>query len=127
MSVMPITFEPVPEWLQDELLELVERQLLRLHIPRGLDGFHYQAAAIVQAVQNPQRTRFITKELYPDLAQEFGSTASNVERAMRTAVRYCWERGGRETLEEMAATHLIERPTNSEFIDLVAAYIRHSS
>lgn len=121
---MPITFEPVPEWLQDELMDLVEAELLRLHIPPTMDGFAYHACAIAQTVQNPKRTEFITKELYPEIAKQHATTPSSVERSMRTAVLACWKRGGRGVLDEMARTHLDQRPTNSEFIKLVAAYIR---
>lgn len=121
---MPITFEPIPEWLLDELLEQVEAELLRLGIPRALVGFRYHTDAIMWAVQEPGCTDFITKELYPDIARRHRVTASQVERSMRTAVQRCWSSERREALDEMAGYHLTKRPTNSEFIQLVAAYIR---
>ena len=123
---MAITFEPLPEWLQDELLFKVEEKLTHLRIPRSLDGFDYLALAIAQVAQNPVRTRYITKDLYPEIAKLRGTSASNVERTMRTAVKVCWDRGGRRTLDEMAHYHLTERPTKSQFIDLVATNIRHT-
>lgn len=49
---MAITFEPLPEWLQDELLFKVEEKLTHLRIPRSLDGFDYLALAIAQVAQN---------------------------------------------------------------------------
>lgn len=123
-TLMPITFEPIPEWLLDELAELVEGALLRLGMPRTLVGFRYHADAIARAVQEPRCTDYITKELYPDIARAHRTTAARVERAMRTAVQHCWKSEQREALDEMAGYHLTKRPTNSEFIQLVAAYIR---
>lgn len=113
-----------PEYTDVALVEQVERELLRLHIPSTMDGFHYFAEAIVQTIPDPSRTRFITKGLYRDIAKRFGMSPANVMRGMRTALGRCWSRGGREALDEMAGIHLTERPTSSEFINLVAAYIR---
>lgn len=121
---MPITFAPVPEWLQDELSDLVEQALRRLKIPTKLDGLAYLTFAIAETIQKPENVRYITKELYPTVAKRHNTSASCVERGMRTAIQAAWKRGGRETLDEMAGYHLIERPTNSEFIALVANYIR---
>lgn len=120
---MPIIYEPVPEWLQDELPKIVERILRSLHITGKLDGLRYLVYAISATVHDPESTRFITKELYPEIGKHFGVTAAAAERAMRTAIQTSWDRGGRETLDKMAGFHLTERPTNSEFLDIVAAYI----
>lgn len=121
---MQITFEPVPEWLQDELKFEVESVLTALHIPEDLDGYRYLTFSIMLNIQEPERVRYITKELYPDTAIHFRSTVSRVERAMRTAVKACWNSGGRKTLDRMAGFHLIQRPTNSQFIKFVTRYIR---
>lgn len=121
---MPITFEPVPEWLLDELKLQVESVLTALHIPEDLDGYRYLTFSITLNIQEPERVRYITKDLYPDTAIRFRSTVSRVERAMRTAVKTCWNSGGRKTLDRMAGFHLIQRPTNSQFIRLVTKYIR---
>lgn len=121
---MPITFEPIPEWLQDELTEQVSGFLLRLGIPKTIDGHVYLAYAIAETIQDQARTDFITKELYPDIARQYSTTASCVERSMRTAVMRCWK-SEREALCEIAGTMLTERPTNSEFIQFVARHIRN--
>lgn len=124
MNVVQITFEPVPEWLQDELKDEVEKSLTSLHIPKHFDGYRYFTFAIALNIENPERVRYITKDIYPDTAMRFRSTVSRVERAMRTAVRVCWLTGGRETLNQMAGYHLIQRPSNSQFIKIVSGYMR---
>lgn len=113
----------VPE--DDGQLEQEAERLLRsLHISGKLCGLQYLTYAVAKAVRDPGATRYITKELYPEIARRFGATASRVERTIRTAVAYSWKHAKRETLNEVAGYHLIERPTNSEFIDFAAAYIR---
>lgn len=120
---MPIMYEPVPEWLQDSLPDRVDRALRSLHITGKLDGLRYLVYAVSATVRDPDSTRYITKDLYPEIGKHFGVTAAAAERAMRTAIQAGWDRGGRETLDKMAGFHLTERPTNSEFLDIVAAYI----
>jgi len=124
MNVMSITFEPIPEWLLDELEEQIHAVLLWLKIPRRLDGFDYLTYAVMLSIQDPQCLKRITKELYPAVARLYRTDSSRTERSMRTAVGHSWRYGGREALDQMAGYHLTERPTNSEFIGLVVAYIR---
>jgi len=38
----------------------------------------------------------VTKELYPMVAQKFGTTPSRVERAIRHAIELAWDRGNVE-------------------------------
>lgn len=118
-----LIYEPTPEWLQDQAPDHVERVLRGLHITGKLVGLKYLVYAVSATVRDPDSTRYITKELYPEIAKHFGVTAAAAERAMRTAIQASWDRGGRETLDKMAGFHLTERPTNSEFLDIVAAYI----
>ena len=115
--------EPVPEWLEDEVEGHIEDVLRRLGISGSLFGRRYLAYAVRRAAVDPDLTLHITKELYLDVARRFDTTSSCVERSMRTAIARCWSGGGRETLDKVAGYHLTERPTNSEFIDLVASYI----
>jgi len=79
----------------------------------------------METVKNPDRVRDMVKGLYVDTASHCGSTASCVERSTRTAILRCWDsEAGRAELDKVAGYHMIQRPVTSEFIDLVAAYIR---
>lgn len=108
---------------QDALEATIEQQLRLLRITGNLKGLRYHTNAIASAIRRPDLTISMTRDLYPLVADRCRATVSGVERAMRTAVKACWERGGRETLDQMAGYHLTERPTNAEFIDLIANYI----
>lgn len=110
--------------ISERLLErLVETVLRSLHIPGTLKGLPYLTHAIAATVQNPHRTALITKDLYHEIARVYNTTPSGVDRAMRWAIRMSWETS-RNELCQMAGYHLTQRPTNREFIDLVAFYIR---
>ncbi len=121
--IVNITFEFPPD--QREALERQAEKLLRqLRLNGKLDGFRYLVYAVASAVMNPDATRWITKGLYFDIADRFDATPSQVEKSIRLAIKQSWDRDGREPLDKIAGYHLVQRPTNSEFIDLAAAQIR---
>lgn len=103
----------------------VEKALRRLHITGKFLGLKYLIYAVTETVLDPERTRLITKDLYLEIARKYKTTASRVERDMRWVIRICWKEA-REELEEMAGLHLLKQPTNREFIDYIAFYIRNS-
>ena len=69
----------------------------------------------------------ITKQLYPSIAQKFDTTPSRVERAIRHAIEVAWGRGELDTLNSLFGYTVNGgkgKPTNSEFIALIADKIR---
>ena len=69
----------------------------------------------------------ITKILYPTVAKKYQTTSSRVERAIRHAIEVAWNRGKLDTLEALFSYTISTgkgKPTNSEFIALVADTIR---
>lgn len=100
-------------------------QLLRgLGASGKLKGFHYADYMIQQTEQEPTATALISKRLYPAAAKRFGTSVCAVERDLRTLIRACWEQPDHTLLETVAGTHLYQKPTNSEFLDMTAAYLR---
>ena len=67
----------------------------------------------------------VTKDIYPVIARKYKSTPSNVEHNIRTLVNLCWM-NHKDTLEEMAGCTMADKPTNSEFIDILVYYLRYS-
>lgn len=108
-----------------ELEQLAGNVLRRLHIGGNLDGFHFLATAVAKTAKDPMLASGVTKALYIEVAKRYGVTPGQVERSMRTAINVCWMRGGYRELNKVAGYRMIERPTNAEFVDLVAAYIRN--
>ncbi len=74
-------------------------------------------------VEDPYIINSVTKRLYPDVAKKFSTTPSKVERAIRHAIEVAWNRGRIEAINAIFGTRVYlgsEKPTNSEFIALVA-------
>ena len=114
----------IQELRDDELENMIESILRRLYITGKLDGFWYLREALAQIVRNPARVRYITKELYPDIAELSGTTTSRVERCIRTAIEISWRQGGEEIFNQLCNTQFVKRPSNADFLDLLAAYLR---
>jgi len=66
----------------------------------------------------------VSKLLYPQIAKNYHTTSSSVERDIRTVIRVCWERGNRRLLQEIALRPLDSQPTSSEFLDILTAHLR---
>ena len=111
--------------VQDNLLtHRIHQALRQLCIGGNLRGFYYLAYAVELTVHDPLRVQFVTKNLYPDIARQYGVSPASVERAMRTALNASWERGGKDALNQMLGRRLMDRPSNAELVDMLADYIR---
>lgn len=96
-------------------------------IPAHIKGYHYLRDAIIMAVDDMDVLNAITKVLYPTIAKMHQTTASRVERAIRHAIEVAWSRGKLDTLDELFGYTVSNgkgKPTNSEFIALIADTIR---
>ena len=101
----------------------IEAVLRSLRIDGTYKGYRYLVYGIRLVVQDPRRTELITKDVYPDIARTFKSTVFRVERNIRFAIASCWPYSN-EALDQMAGYHLAKRPTNRQFIDIVAFFVR---
>ena len=84
-------------------------------------GYYYVVDAVEMAQKIYERPVKVTKDIYPVIARKYKSTPSNVEHNIRTLVNLC-----KDTLEEMAGCTMADKPTNSEFIDILVYYLRYS-
>lgn len=92
-------------------------------IPAHIKGYQFLREAVKLAVDNPEIINSITKRLYPEVADKFGTSASKVERAIRHAIEVAWNKGRIESINSMFGIKVYstnEKPTNGEFIALVA-------
>lgn len=98
-------------------------------VPAHIKGYQYLREAIMMSVEDPAMISSITKILYPTIAKRFQTTPSRVERAIRHAIEVAWSRGRMETLDALFGYTVDTgkgKPTNSEFIALIADRIRLS-
>lgn len=96
-------------------------------IPAHIKGYQYLREAIKMSVNDMDMLNCITKVLYPEIAKTFLTTASRVERAIRHAIEVAWSRGNVEVIDELFGYTVNNgkgKPTNSEFIALIADKIR---
>lgn len=130
-SVAPYTdytvyAEPSEEDLETQVTELLHE----IGIPAHIKGYHYLRDSILMAVDDMEVLNAITKILYPTVAKKNQTTSSRVERAIRHAIEVAWSRGKLDTLEALFGYTVSNgkgKPTNSEFIALVADTIRLKS
>lgn len=98
-----------------------------LGIPAHIKGYQYIREGIIMAIEDVNMMNYITKLLYPTIAKKYKTTSSSVERAIRHAIEVAWNRGKVELLEEMFGYTISAgkgKPTNSEFIALIADKMR---
>lgn len=96
-------------------------------IPAHIKGYRFIRSAIIMAVKDSEVINHITKQLYPDLAKMYKTTPSRIERAIRHAIEVSWTRGRSETMNELFGYTISSekgKPTNSEFIAMIADNIR---
>ena len=101
--------------------------ILEIGVPAHIKGYQYVRDAIILAVRKPEVIRGITKVLYPEVAKQNGTTASRVERAIRHAIEVAWDRGDVDILSSYFGYTIQNsrgKPTNSEFIAMIADKIR---
>lgn len=103
-------------------------QLLRgLGATGKLKGFYQAVYMIEQVKDDPAAAARITRCLYPETAERFDASPCTVERNLRTIIRTCWNCPDHSLLEETAGIHLHRQPTNREFLDMTAAYLRRQN
>ncbi|HEY5562078.1 MAG TPA: sporulation transcription factor Spo0A [Clostridiaceae bacterium] len=114
-----------PHDLEMDITEIIHE----IGIPAHIKGYMFLREAITMVVNNIDLLSAITKELYPNIAKEYSTTPSRVERAIRHAIEVAWGRGQVETINKIFGYTIHNekgKPTNSEFIAMVADKIRLS-
>ncbi len=124
-SVQEEKVEETPRDLEQDVTDMIHE----IGVPAHIKGYQYLREAIMMSVDDPAMISSITKILYPTIAKRFQTTPSRVERAIRHAIEVAWSRGRMETLDSLFGYTIDTgkgKPTNSEFIALIADKIRLS-
>ena len=103
--------------------EKIANLFISVGIPAHIKGYQFLREAIKITVDDPEIINSITKRLYPSVAAAFNTTPSKVERAIRHAIEVAWNRGKIENINNIFGMKIYsanEKPTNGEFIALVA-------
>lgn len=103
--------------------EEISTIFISIGIPPHIKGYNYLREGIKMTVNKPAIINNVTKELYPKIGRKFDTSASKVERAIRHAIEVAWNRGRIDAINAIFGAKVYigsEKPTNSEFIALVA-------
>lgn len=106
-----------------QIEEKITNIFITVGIPAHIKGYQFLREAIKLAIDNPEIINSITKKLYPTIAEKYDTSASKVERAIRHAIEVAWNRGKIENINDLFGIKVYssnEKPTNGEFIALVA-------
>ncbi|WP_093292203.1 sporulation transcription factor Spo0A [Thermoactinomyces sp. DSM 45892] len=96
-------------------------------VPAHIKGYLYLREAITMVYNEVDLLGAITKTLYPRIAEKFKTTPSRVERAIRHAIEVAWSRGNMDSIRTLFGYTINvnkAKPTNSEFIAMVADKLR---
>lgn len=103
--------------------EKISDIFMSIGIPPHIKGYAFLREGIRYTVEKPYIINNVTKGLYPEIAKKYDTTPSKVERAIRHAIEVAWNRGRIDAINAIFGTRIYlgtEKPTNSEFIALVA-------
>ncbi|MFT8314640.1 MAG: sporulation transcription factor Spo0A [Clostridium sp.] len=115
--------ESEPLDLEAEITSIIHE----IGVPAHIKGYMYLREAITMVVDNIELLSAVTKELYPSIAKKYNTTASRVERAIRHAIEVAWSRGQVDTINKLFGYTIHNakgKPTNSEFIAMIADKLR---
>lgn len=115
-----ISFDPQLEMSVTEIIH-------QIGVPAHIKGYYYIRESILLAVTDVDILNSVTKKLYPEVARRYNTTASRVERAIRHSIEVAWDRGDIDTLNRYfgyTVNNNRGKPTNSEFIAMIADKLR---
>ena len=117
-----------PGTVSQKVLDTTITSIIKeIGVPAHIKGYAFLREAIQMVYSDVELLGSVTKILYPDIATKYNTTPSRVERAIRHAIEVAWNRGNYEVISKMfgyTVHHLKSKPTNSEFIAMIADKIR---
>lgn len=120
-------FENKELYMEKNLESDVTNIIHEIGVPAHIKGYQYLRDAIMMSVNDGEMLNSITKLLYPSIAKMHKTTPSRVERAIRHAIEVAWSRGKMDTIDDLFGYTVSNgkgKPTNSEFVALIADKIR---
>ncbi len=116
-----------PEDKGPDIETQVTKIIHQIGVPAHIKGYQYLRTAIMMTISDNEIINSVTKILYPSVAKKYATTTSRVERAIRHAIEVAWDRGDIETLNSYfgyTVQNSRGKPTNSEFIAMIADNLR---
>ena len=111
---------------QNDLEVDITNVIHEIGIPAHIKGYQYLRDGITLVIEDMDLLGAVTKELYPEIAKMNNTTPSRVERAIRHAIEVAWSKGQSDYVDSIFGIKPNDKgkPTNSEFIAVIADKIR---
>jgi len=120
----------LPYCRREERQEILALGLIqRIGLPAGTKGYQYALSALKRILKDPSLLERMMTDLYPSLAEEFGTTPLRVERNLRHVIEVAWEKGDINYIEDLFGYTVDEekgKPTTTGFLATAADYIQRS-
>ena len=120
---VPIDVDSRESDMESQITKIIHQ----IGVPAHIKGYQYLRTAIMLTVKDSDIINSVTKILYPSVAKKYQTTTSRVERAIRHAIEVAWDRGDVDTLNSYFGYTIQNnrgKPTNSEFIAMIADNLR---
>ena len=111
------------DYMEQNLENDVTNIIHEIGVPAHIKGYQYLRESIIMSVNDIEMLNSITKILYPTIAKKYQTTPSRVERAIRHSIEVAWNRQRVDAINAIFGVRVYigtDKPTNSEFIALVA-------
>lgn len=106
----------------------IDFELSRLGFDTNMSGTQMLKAAIFYALKNNIASVYITKQIYPEVAEQFQTDKKNIEKNIRNSIEKVWAEKPQNQIKEIYPytwSKTSGRPTNKQFIYNLVDKIRH--
>lgn len=107
---------------EEKEMRTIYHLIRKMGVTSKYKGYYFVAEAVKLSMEDAGHPLRITKDVYPPLARKYKSTPNNIEHNIRTVVNVCWS-ANKDQMDRIAGYPLICKPTNSEFVDMLAFYL----
>lgn len=107
--------------------EDIAKLLRSMGATANLRGFDYIVFIVFQKLQHPNQYYWISKRAYPETAAHFQVRPGAVERSIRTVIGVIWDKYDHSDIDRVAGRRLEDMPTNTEFLDIISAYLLYGA
>lgn len=98
--------------------------LRKCRINSKYKGYKYipDAVEIIMQLNKASKSIFMTRDVYPIIAEKYQTTAGSIEADIRNTIKKCWK-NNKEYVQEVLGYFPLECPSNIEFLEAIALYI----
>lgn len=104
----------------------IDKMLIELKITPALSGFYYIKECVMMTLMKGGKVGGLFREMYRQIASEYSTSPSSVERAIRNALDNIWKNARAKTINKVIGLNLYtqyDKPSITQFITLLAEKI----